>query len=248
MAKQRERLDERVSREANVPVEKARGIILAGQVFSERGERLDKPAQPIELSVPLDIRFSPKYVSRGGDKLEAALTGFSIDMDGAIGLDVGASTGGFTDCLLQHGARHVYAVDVGYGQFAWKLREDARVTLIERTNIRNLDLATLPDPATFFVVDCSFISLTQVLPSVVPHCAADARGVVLIKPQFEAGKTEIEEGGVVRDPAIRTALVEHVLACARELGFTNCSVIPSPLLGPAGNVEFLAYLQRGDHA
>jgi 23S rRNA (cytidine1920-2'-O)/16S rRNA (cytidine1409-2'-O)-methyltransferase len=190
----------------------------------------------------LDIREEPKFVSRGGLKLEAALDHFQIDVSGLIAIDVGASTGGFTDCLLQRGAAQVYAVDVGYGQLAWKLRQDPRVTVMERTNIRNVSPEQISPPASFFTADCSFISLQLVLPPLRPCLSADSRGVVLIKPQFEAGKEYVGKGGVVRDAEVHARVVEEVLRAAEGLGFENLGVVPSPLLGPAGNREFLAYL------
>ena len=155
---------------------------------------------------------------------------------------MGASTGGFTDCLLQRGAARVYAVDVGYGQLAWKLRQDPRVVVMERTNARHLTADDLPERPDFFTIDCSFISLRIILPAVRPLISETARGIALVKPQFEAGRKQVGKGGVVRDADVHTRVVEEVLETARELGFTETAVVPSPLLGPAGNREFLAYL------
>jgi len=245
--KKRTRLEHLVSEQAGVPVEKARGLILAGQVFSKSGARLDKPALELASGEELDIRVAPRYVSRGGEKLGAALEGFGIDVAGLNAIDVGASTGGFTDCLLQHGAGHVIAVDVGYGQFAWTLRQDPRVTLFERTNIRNLRPNDLNDKPNFFVVDCSFISLSAILTALTPLITSNARGVALIKPQFEAEKSEVEAGGIVRDPAVHEAVITRVLEAVRQVGFAEMGVIPSPLLGPAGNREFLVHLRREHH-
>jgi 23S rRNA (cytidine1920-2'-O)/16S rRNA (cytidine1409-2'-O)-methyltransferase len=242
--KKKARLENLVSEQAGIPLEKARGLILAGQVYTKNGARLDKPALTLAADETLDIRVPPRYVSRGGEKLEAALTGFGIDVSGVMAIDVGASTGGFTDCLLQHGARHVLAVDVGYGQFAWKLRHDKRVTLFERTNIRSLRPDELQERPDFFVVDCSFISLAAILTALSTLLTVDAHGVALIKPQFEAEKSEVEEGGVVRDPAVHEAVIARVLEAAGQVGFTELGVIPSPLLGPAGNKEFLVHLRR----
>ncbi len=236
------RLDERVQRVADVSRSQAQGLIRAGKVTTPDGHRLDKPGQAVEPKCEIRIAESPRYVSRGGLKLEAALTHFPIDVEGRIALDVGASTGGFTDCLLQHGARKVYAVDVGYGQIDWKLRQDPRVTVRERTNIRNLDPAQLDEAPDFFTVDCSFISLRLVLSAVRPLLARGAEGVVLIKPQFEAGRDQVSKGGVVRDPAVRDAVVREVIAAAGTLGFNVRGVIRSPVQGPAGNVEFLAHV------
>ena len=244
MAK-KERLDILVQRQTGLTRAKAQGLILAGSVFSPKGEVLDKPGLRLLEDTPLDIREGPRYVSRGGLKLEVALDHFQIDVAGVVAIDAGASTGGFTDCLLQRGAARVYAVDVGYGQLAWKLRQDARVIILERTNIRNLTPDRIPERAGFFTADCSFISLQLVLPPLKECLASNARGVALIKPQFEAGKESIGKGGVVRDAEVHRRVVEAVIGAAQGLGFTNRGVIPSPLLGPAGNREFLAYLTLG---
>lgn len=182
-------------------------------------------------------------MSRGGTKLEAALDHFALDVKGVTALDVGASTGGFTDCLLQRGAAKVYAVDVGYGQLAWRLRQDPRVVVLERTNARNLAPGDLEDRPTFFTVDCSFISLKLILGPVKSVVSEDAEGVVLIKPQFEAGRTQVGKGGVVRDAKVHDEVIQKLEHAFRELGFVSDPVIPSPLLGPAGNREFLAHLR-----
>ena len=239
----KERLDILVQRQASVTRAKAQGLILAGSVFSEKGEQLDKPGVRLPDDTVLEIRAEQRYVSRGGFKLEAALDQFAVRVEGLVAIDVGASTGGFTDCLLQHGAARVYAVDVGYGQLAWKLRQDPRVVVIERTNIRHLTPDQLPERPSFFTADCSFISLRLVLPPLKALLADHAEGIVLIKPQFEAGKELVGKGGVVRDPAVQAQVVEDVLAEAEQLGFVRKGVIPSPLIGPAGNREFLAYLR-----
>ena len=237
-----ERVDILVQRLAGVSRSKAQGLILTGQVYLGE-ERVEKPGQRLPEDAPLEVRDQPRFVSRGGDKLEGAIAGFGINVTGEIAIDVGASTGGFTDCLLQHGAARVYAVDVGYGQLAWQLRQDDRVVVMERCNARHL-LPEMFDPApTFFVADCSFISLRLLLPPLVGVLRHGARGVALIKPQFEAGREQVGKGGVVRDEAVRQAAVDTVCAAAREVGFAEIDVIPSPLLGPAGNREFLAYLR-----
>ncbi|MCC6143574.1 MAG: TlyA family RNA methyltransferase [Candidatus Hydrogenedentes bacterium] len=241
----KERLDILVQRQAGVTRSKAQGLIHTGQVWCA-GEKLDKPGLRLPEDTTLDIRESPRFVSRGGEKLEAALEGFAIDVAGQVCMDVGASTGGFTDCLLQRGAAQVYAVDVGYGQLAWKLREDPRVVVLERTNIRHLTPDQLPVPPSFFVIDCSFISLKLVLPSVIPLLAPGAAGVALIKPQFEAGREQVGKGGVVRDPEVHERVIEEVREAALQLGFTRIDVLPSPLLGPAGNREFLAWLRPAE--
>ncbi len=237
------RLDVVVQERAGVSRSKAQGLIHTGNVFDAAGARLDKPGQMVDEDIQIDIRGGPKYVSRGGDKIEAALAAFASNVDGLVAIDVGASTGGFTDCLLQHGAAHVYAVDVGYGQLHWKLRQDPRVTVIERMNIRNLDPASLSPKPSFFAVDCSFISLKIVLAALRPLLALPAEGVALIKPQFEAGRESVGKGGVVRDPAVHDRVIADVFAQSRKLGFIPDAVIPSPLLGPAGNREFLVHLR-----
>lgn len=238
----KERLDALVQRHAGVTRSKAQALIRAGLVFSSVGLCLDKPGAAYPEDTRLDIREGSRYVSRGGEKLEAALDQFGIDVRGLTAIDVGASTGGFTDCLLQRGAARVYAVDVGYGQLAWKLRQDPRVVLLERTNIRHLTPDRLAEKPAFFTVDCSFISLRIVLPPLKALIAENAEGVVLVKPQFEAGKSQVGKGGVVRDDAIHQQVVSDVLETARLLGFSSEGVIESPLRGPAGNKEFLAHL------
>lgn len=225
--------------------EKAQALIAAGLVSVE-GVRRDKcghaypPQAEITVSAPL------RYVSRGGLKLEKALSSFNIDFAGKFVLDVGASTGGFTDCALQHGASGVIAVDVGKGQLAWKLREDARVTVLEKTNVRYLEKSDLPYPPTMAMVDVSFISLRLVLPvlnKLLPH---GAEVIALIKPQFEAGKEVVSRGaGVVRDDKIHIDVLEGVLHSARELSWGLCGLTFSPLRGPEGNIEFLGWWQIG---
>lgn len=238
----RERLDLLVQRQAGVTRSKAQGLILTGQVFDAEGKRLDRPGQRLPEETVLDIRSGERFVSRGGWKLEAAFEAFPLDVTGRVAIDAGASTGGFTDCLLQHGAARVYAVDVGYGQLAWTLRQDPRVVVMERCNIRELEPGALPECPDFFTVDCSFISLRLVLPPLLRLLAEKPEGVVLIKPQFEAGRDQVGKGGVVRDESIHDRVIEDVREAARDLGFSAMDVIPSPLLGPAGNREFLAYL------
>jgi 23S rRNA (cytidine1920-2'-O)/16S rRNA (cytidine1409-2'-O)-methyltransferase len=238
----RERLDVLVQRQAGVSRSQAQGLILTGNVLGADGARLDKPGARMPVSTVLHIRESARFVSRGGDKLQAAFDAFGVDVSGRVALDVGASTGGFTDCLLQHGAARVYAVDVGYGQLAWKLRQDPRVVVMERCNARHLRPGDLPEAVDFFTADCSFISLDKILPAVVPLLAPGGSGVALIKPQFEAGPEQVGKGGVVRDTAVHAAVVASVCGMARALGFGKTDVIPSPLLGPAGNREFLVWL------
>ncbi|MCX5771870.1 MAG: TlyA family RNA methyltransferase [Candidatus Hydrogenedentes bacterium] len=239
----KERLDILVQRLAGVTRSKAQGLILTRNVVGPDGEVLDKPGVRLPDDTPIEILGEQPYVSRGGQKLEAALDGFKLDVSGVVAIDVGASTGGFTDCLLQRGAARVYAVDVGYGQLAWKLRQDARVVVMERTNIRSLTPGQMPERPNFFTIDCSFISLRLVLPPLKALLAEKAEGVALIKPQFEAGKELVGKGGVVRDADIHERVVADVTEAARELGFEPAGVIPSPLIGPAGNREFLVYLR-----
>lgn len=240
---EKERLDILVQRRFGVSRSKAQGLIQTGMVLSAAGAPLMKPGERLDADVELRLREQPRFVSRGGEKLAAAMETWSPPVAGQVALDVGASTGGFTDCLLQYGARKVYAVDVGYGQLAWRLRDDPRVVALERTNIRNLRPDQLAERPSFFTADCSFISLRLVLPAIVRVTSASPEGIVLIKPQFEAGRESVGRGGVVRDPAVREAAVQRICEEARALGFRKIDVIPSPLEGPAGNREFLAYLR-----
>lgn len=244
----KERADTLVQRQAQVTRSKAQGLIQTGQVTLPDGTPIQKPGVRLDSETVLDIREQPRFVSRGGDKLEGAIQDLSVDVEGVCAIDVGASTGGFTDCLLQHGARHVIAVDVGYGQLAWSLRDDDRVTVLERTNIRNLQPGDLPEAPDFFTVDCSFISLSIVLPAVRKLVTPDARGLALIKPQFEAGPEHVEKGGVVRDEKVRQATIDRVLHEAEAAGFKVLSDAPCALKGPAGNQEHFAYVQAHSHA
>ena len=236
------RLDQVVQTRTGVSPSKAQGLILTGNVSGEDGERLMKPGQRVDEDIEIVIAEGPRFVSRGGEKLEAAFEHFELDVAGAIAIDAGASTGGFTDCLLQHGAAKVYAVDVGYGQLDWKLQQDARVVAMDRTNVRNLTPEDLEEAPSFLTADCSFISLERVLPPLLALMTRPCEGVALIKPQFEAGKDQVGKGGVVRDSAVHEAVVERISAFCGEMGFARTAVIPSPLLGPAGNKEFLIHL------
>jgi 23S rRNA (cytidine1920-2'-O)/16S rRNA (cytidine1409-2'-O)-methyltransferase len=222
--------------------ELGRRLILAGQIRVS-GELLDRPAQRVVPNAKITVDTGPPYVSRGGQKLEAALDRFELDVEGWAVADVGASTGGFTDCLLQRGARRVYAIDVGYGQLAWTLRQDPRVVVMERTNARYL--TTLPEPIDLVTLDASFISLKLLLPSSVRWLQDSGRAVPLIKPQFEAGRRQVGKGGVVRDPVVHRQVLIDLLSWAEAEGWGVWGLIPSPLRGPAGNVEFLAYLKPG---
>ncbi|MFA5514963.1 MAG: TlyA family RNA methyltransferase [Desulfuromonadales bacterium] len=225
--------------------ERARALILAGKVIV--GEHVvDKAGTQVALDSPLRLKGEDiPYVSRGGLKLAHALDTFNIAVAGRLAIDVGASTGGFTDCLLQRGAARVIAVDVGYGQLAWKLREDARVLNLERTNIRELTPERLPARPDLAVIDASFISLDKVLPATLPLLAGAAEVVALIKPQFEVGRGEVGKGGVVRDAEKQARVVEKVRAMAVELGCAVIAVTESPILGPKGNREFLIWLKKG---
>jgi len=225
---------------------KAQALIRAGQVLVD-DRPMDKPGTQVGADAEVRIRGEVlPYVGRGGLKLEAALDAFEVDPTGRICADLGASTGGFTDCLLQRGAAKVFAVDVGYGQLAWSLRNDPRVVVMERTNARNL--ASLPHAPSLIVGDLSFISLTKILPAVCRLAAPGAEAVLLIKPQFEVGRDQVGKGGVVRDPAARTAAIAHVCAEARSLGATVHGTIPSPLPGAKkGNVEELLHLSLAVH-
>jgi 23S rRNA (cytidine1920-2'-O)/16S rRNA (cytidine1409-2'-O)-methyltransferase len=219
--------------------EAARRMIMAGEVRVD-GDVRDKPGMRVALDVALEVRQPPRFVSRGGEKLQGALDAFGVDVAGRICADVGASTGGFTDCLLQHGAARVYAIDVGYGQLDYRLRTDARVVVMERTNARYLE--ALPELVSLVVIDASFISLGMLVPVVRGWLADEADVIALIKPQFEAGKGQVGKGGVVRDPDVHRRVLLDVLSGARDTGYAVRDLVPSPLKGPAGNIEFLAWL------
>lgn len=225
--------------------ERAQAMILAGRVLVNE-QKIEKPGHAVagDAAIRLlgeDIRF----VSRGGLKLEAALAHWNIDLTGRFCLDVGASTGGFTDCMLQHGAARVLAIDTGYGQIAEKLRRDPRVQLMERTNARNLQPGELPPGISFFAMDVSFISSTLVLPALraAVGAAEPLEAVILIKPQFEAGRENVGKGGIVRDPAVHRAAIERVRACVLSLGADGPEIIDSPIQGAEGNKEFLLHVE-----
>lgn len=223
--------------------ERAKALIIAGHVLVD-GIQADKAGRLVPQSSSVQLRARPPYVSRGGLKLEAALQHFGVDVAGKVMMDVGASTGGFTDCLLQHGASMVMAVDVGYGQLDFGLRQDARVTVLEKTNIRYLkpeDIDTLLQGA---VIDVSFISLRLVVPTVSKLLQETAFIIALIKPQFEVGKGKVGKGGVVKDPEQHQEVIENLKGYFETLGWAVCGLIPSPILGPKGNREFLIYLTR----
>ncbi len=218
-------------------------MILAGAVTVE-GSVVDKPAKLIPVDAVIDARTtSTRYVSRSGEKLKAALDARPIDLRGAICLDVGCSTGGFVDCLLQEGAARVYAVDVGYGQFDWRLRQDPRVVLLERTNIRYVTPSTIPDPVALVAVDVSFISLTKVLPPLRPLLQPRARVITLIKPQFEVGKGQVGRGGIVRDDAQRQQVLQRIINFALTIDLHLELSLNSPVEGKKGNREILAIFE-----
>jgi 23S rRNA (cytidine1920-2'-O)/16S rRNA (cytidine1409-2'-O)-methyltransferase len=225
--------------------EKARRLILAGQVLIN-GQPSPKPGQSLLPDCEIVLKEVERFVSRGGEKLEGAMQAFPISLTGKICLDIGSSTGGFTDCMLQHGAAKVYAVDVGTGQLHWKLREDPRVVVMEGVNARYLTSADLPEPADFASIDTSFISLTSILPAVKQLLKPGGEIVSLIKPQFEAGKEEVNKGrGVITDPAIHEAVVSKIRKFGtEELGLEWLGLSTSPLKGPKGNIEFLAYWRK----
>ena len=224
--------------------EKARAIIMSGEVFVG-DQRVDKAGTMVDPAAEIEVRGHVcPYVSRGGLKLEKALRDFGIRPEGYVCSDSGASTGGFTDCLLQQGAKKVFAIDVGYGQLAWKIRTDPRVVCMERTNIRYVTPEDLGEPLDLSVVDVSFISLGIVLPAIRELLKPEGQVVCLIKPQFEAGKGKVGKKGVVRDPAVHLEVLENFTALARRLDFTICDLTFSPVKGPEGNIEFLGHLSR----
>lgn len=220
--------------------EKARALIMAGEVLVD-GQRADKAGRPIAPDAKVEIRNQLRYVSRGGLKLEGALKHFAIDPTGLICADIGASTGGFTDCLLQHGAARVHSIDTGAGQIDWRLRSDPRVVLHENFNARNLEVPDLGEPIDLVACDVSFISVTLIVPAIVRILKPDTgRMVVLIKPQFEVGRAQVGKGGIVRDPALHQASCGKVRACVEESNFT-VEIMDSPITGAEGNREFLLY-------
>ena len=243
--KHKERLDVLlVSRDLAETRTKAQAIIMSGDVYVG-GQKADKPGMSYEDTVDIEVRGQAcPYVSRGGLKLEKALRDFGVDPTGYVCSDSGASTGGFTDCLLQQGAAKVFAIDVGYGQLAWKIRQDPRVVCMERTNIRYVQPEDLGEPLDLSVVDVSFISLKIVLPAIARLLKPTGQVLCLIKPQFEAGKEKVGKKGVVRDPAVHQEVLEHFVALADELGFTISNLTFSPVKGPEGNIEFLGHLSR----
>ena len=225
---------------------KAQAIIMSGNVYVN-GQKADKPGTSYEETVDIEVRGAVcPYVSRGGLKLEKALRDFGVKPEGYVCSDSGASTGGFTDCLLQQGAKKVFAIDVGYGQLDWKIRSDARVVVMERTNIRYVTPEDLGEPLDLSVVDVSFISLKIVLPTIKTLLKPTGQVLCLIKPQFEAGKEKVGKKGVVREPATHKEVLDHFVALAHELDFRILGLTFSPVKGPEGNIEFLGHLTLCD--
>ena len=225
--------------------QKAQATIMSGLVFVD-GQRVDKAGTAVSPEASVEIRgHALRYVSRGGLKLEKAMSTFGLTLEGKTCADIGASTGGFTDCMLQNGAQKVYAVDVGYGQLDWKLRTDPRVVCMERTNARYLTREQIPDPLDFASIDVSFISLKLIFPALFQLLKEDGHIACLIKPQFEAGREKVGKKGVVRDPAVHLEVLENFMVHAKESNFTVIGVTYSPIRGPEGNIEYLGYLKKG---
>jgi len=225
--------------------QRAQAVIMSGVVYVD-GRRADKPGMAVAPEARIEVRGDKlPYVSRGGLKLEKAMKCFPIDLRGAVCADVGASTGGFTDCMLQSGAAKVYAVDVGWGQLAWKLRNDPRVVCLERTNARYLSREQVPEELAFASVDVSFISLKLILPPLAALLGEGGQAVSLVKPQFEAGREKVGKKGVVRDPAVHLEVLERYLEHARSAGLTVRGLTYSPIRGPEGNIEYLGFLEKG---
>lgn len=245
----KERLDILIVKRGLAPSrEKAKALIMAGDVLVE-GQREDKAGTMFADTVEITLKGNPiPYVSRGGLKLEKAMTHFDLMLDGKVCMDVGASTGGFTDCMLQNGAVKVYSVDVGHGQLDWKLRNDPRVVCMERTNIRYVVPEDIQEKPSFVSIDVSFISLTKVLGPVKELMETDGEVVCLIKPQFEAGREKVGKKGVVRDPAVHAEVIEKVISYATEIGFCPWHLEYSPIKGPEGNIEYLLHLLKKKEA
>ncbi len=245
--KEKERLDVLLVNRGLAPSrEKAKTMIMAGDVFVEN-QREDKAGSTFPIDVNIEVHGEQlKYVSRGGLKLEKAMQEFPITLEGTVCMDIGASTGGFTDCMLQNGAAKVFAVDVGYGQFAWKLRQDPRVVCMEKTNIRYVTPEDIGEALDFASVDVSFISLSKVLPAAKELLKDGGEMVCLIKPQFEAGKEKVGKKGVVRDKNVHIEVIQNVIAYALTNGFAVLGLSFSPVKGPEGNIEYLIHLRKAD--
>ncbi|MBQ9091030.1 MAG: TlyA family RNA methyltransferase [Anaerotignum sp.] len=224
--------------------ELAKAYIMAGNVYVD-GQKEDKAGTKVAVNADIEVKGSQmKYVSRGGYKLEKAINEFGVQLEGKICLDIGASTGGFTDCMLQNGASKVYAIDVGYGQFAWKLRNDERVVCLEKTNVRYVTHEQVPDEGDFASIDVSFISLTKVLPAVLGVLGPNGQLVCLIKPQFEAGREKVGKKGVVRDINVHREVIEMIVNYVRAQNLGILALDFSPIKGPEGNIEYLIYLDK----
>lgn len=222
----------------------AQAMIMAGNVYIDNQKAM-KAGEMLKGTEKIEVRGGePKYVSRGGLKLEKAMNVFPIELENCVCMDIGASTGGFTDCMLQNGAKKVYSVDVGYGQLAWKLRNDERVVNMERTNIRHVTEEDIAEEIDFFSVDVSFISLSKVLPVAFNLLKDGGEGVCLIKPQFEAGREKVGKKGVVRDKSVHIEVIENVLGFTKEIGFSILGLDYSPVRGPEGNIEYLMYVKK----
>ena len=225
--------------------ERAKTTIMSGLVFVN-GQRVDKPGTAVDPEAKIEVHGEAiPFVSRGGFKLDKALKVFPVDPAGKVCIDCGASTGGFTDVLLQHGAKRVYSVDVGYGQLAWKLRTDERVINLERCNLRYISREQIPEDIDFAVMDVSFISIRLILPAVKPLLKPDADYICLIKPQFEAGREEVGKKGVVRDRSVHERVIREILSFASEIGFSVMGLDYSPIRGPEGNIEYICHLKNG---
>ncbi|OFI07603.1 16S/23S rRNA (cytidine-2'-O)-methyltransferase TlyA [Clostridium acetireducens DSM 10703] len=224
--------------------ERARASIMAGEIFSD-GKRIDKCGDKVKVNSNIEFKGEKMpYVSRGGYKLEKAIKSFSIDLKDKVCLDIGASTGGFTDCMLQNGAKKVFAIDVGYGQFAWKLRIDKRVVCMERTNVRYVTFEDIGEYADFASIDVSFISLTKVIPPILNILNENGSIVALIKPQFEAGRDKVGKKGVVREKSTHMEVINKVVDFAKELNLKIIGLDHSPIKGPEGNIEYLLYITK----
>ncbi len=247
MAKDNNRLDSVIfSKGYSESREKAKALIMAGVVYVNN-QKADKPGMTVKETDKIEVRENPlQYVSRGGLKLEKAMKNFPITLEGKICADIGASTGGFTDCMLQNGAKKVYAVDVGYGQLAWKLRNDERVVNLERTNFRYVTKEQIPEELSFASVDVSFISLSIIIPALRPLMCYNGQAVCLIKPQFEAGREKVGKKGVVRDPAVHKEVILKILDVMLNGGFSVLGLEFSPIKGPEGNIEYLIFVQKTD--
>jgi len=224
--------------------QQAIGLILSGNILVD-GIKIEKAGKAVPEDAEIVVKETLRYVGRGGLKLEEAIRSFNLNVKDKSAIDIGASTGGFTDCLLQHGAKKVYAVDVGYGQLHWRLRQDPRVINIEKTHILKLDWRLIQDPIDIAAVDLSFISVTRIFPVLCEHLQQSATVIILVKPQFEVGKGEVGKGGVVRDEAKHKAVVENIKGFCTDSGLSVIGVVESPILGPKGNREFLIYAVKG---